>query len=66
VLGGHVSHVPDKGEPMARYYRHYRNVSRKNRKKTGTDKKILRHFGTITNQICHSSEDNTFAQMKHF
>ncbi|MBC8463475.1 MAG: transposase, partial [Deltaproteobacteria bacterium] len=39
-LAAMCSHVPDKGEQMARYYGHYSNVARGKRKKAGTEDKI--------------------------
>jgi len=39
-LAAMCSHVPNKGEQMARYYGYYSNVSRGKRKKAGIDDKI--------------------------
>ncbi len=39
-LSALCSHVPNKGEQMARYYGYYSNVSRGKRKKAGKDAKI--------------------------
>jgi len=39
-LAAMCSHVPNKGEQMARYYGYYSNVSRGKRKKAGVDDKI--------------------------
>ncbi len=39
-LAAMCSHVPNKGEQMARYYGFYSNVSRGKRKKTDADDKI--------------------------
>ena len=41
ALAAMCSHVPNKGEQMARYYGFYSNVARGKRKK----KKILQHLG---------------------
>ena len=40
ALAAMSSHVPNKGEQMARYYGFYSNVSRGKRKKAGDDDKI--------------------------
>ncbi len=40
TLAAMCSHVPNKGEQMARYYGYYSNVARGKRKKTDTDDKI--------------------------
>jgi len=39
-LAAMSSHVPNKGEQMARYYGYYSNVARGKRKKTDADDKI--------------------------
>jgi hypothetical protein len=39
-LAAMCSHVPNRGEQMARYYGYYSNVSRGKRKKAGADEKI--------------------------
>ncbi len=39
-LAAMCSHVPNKGEQMARYYGYYSNVARGKRKKTDADDKI--------------------------
>jgi hypothetical protein len=39
-LAAMCSHVPNKGEQMARYYGFYSNVARGKRKKTDADNKI--------------------------
>ena len=41
-LAAMCSHVPNKGEQMARYYGFYSNVARGKRKKTDSDDKIPR------------------------
>ena len=42
-LAAMCSHVPNKGEQMARYYGYYSNVVRGKLKKDGADDKMPRH-----------------------
>jgi hypothetical protein len=50
------SHVPNRGEQLARYYGYYSNVSRGKRKKAGEDDKIPGILAPdLSNQACRRS-----------
>jgi len=55
-LAAMCSHVPNKGEQMARYYGYYSNVSRGKRKKAGADDKIPGILAPdLSNRACRRS-----------
>ncbi len=59
-LAAMCSHVPNKGEQMARYYGYYSNVSRGKRKKAGADEKIS---GILAPELSNRASRRNWARL---